>query len=167
MKLSSLALTAALAAVWAALPPAGRADDRDGDREEETIEIHHREGRGDRDGGGERERGPRERRDGPRGMHDPEMKEKFEKVRDLEEKTREISKAVREGSDAEKAAAKAELRKTLGELFDAKLAMEAAMLEKMEKHVAELKAKIAKKKGSREKAIDSRLSRMTGEGDDW
>ena len=41
------------------------------------------------------------------------------------------------------------------------------MLAKMEKHAAELKAKIAKKKTSRDKAIESRLSRMTGDGDDW
>ncbi|MDD5301681.1 MAG: hypothetical protein PHS14_01120 [Elusimicrobia bacterium] len=179
MKLSRLALAAALAAVWAALPLAARAQDGGKDGDEETIEVrkrmHHdggEEARGDRDGG------PRERREGmvgrepgegPRGPRDmdPEMKEKFEKTRELELKTREISKVLRQGSDSEKAAAKADLRKTLGELFDAKLAMETAMLAKMEKHVAELRAKIAKKKSSREKAIESRFVRMSGEGDDW
>ncbi len=111
----------------------------------------------------------REHREGMGRPHegDPEMKEKFEKMRELDKKVREIFKNSRQGSDSEKSAAKNEARKTLGELFDAKLALETAMLEKMEKHVAELKAKIAKKKSSREKAIESRLARMTGEGDDW
>lgn len=95
------------------------------------------------------------------------MKEKFEKLRELEQKVRELAKSLRQGSDSEKAAAKVEARKALGELFDAKLVLETAMLEKMEKHASELKAKIAKKKTSREKAIESRLARMAGEGDDW
>lgn len=180
MKLTPLALAAALTAVWAAFPLAARAQDDDRDGEEETIEVRKRMRRGD--GGGDRERGPRERRDGregprgmgeeregPRGMggRDPEMREKMEKLRELEEKTRDLAKTVRQGADAEKAAAKTELRKVLGELFDAKLAMDEAMLVKLEKHAAEVKARIAKKKSSRDKAIENRLSRMTGEGDDW
>lgn len=175
MKISRLALAAALAAVWAALPPAVRAEDND--REEETIEIRRHERHDDREGGGHeggmRERregmGGREGREGPRGPHggDPEMREKIEKLRDLDHKLREISKNLRQGSEEDKAAAKAEARRVLGELFDAKLALETAMLAKIEKRAAELKAKIAKKKSSREKAIESRLARMTGEGDDW
>lgn len=90
MRLSRLALAAALAAVWAALPLAVRAQDDDGDRDEQTIEIRKRVHRVDRDGGGDRDDGPRGRRDmdgrepgevregreKPRGMreHDPEMR---------------------------------------------------------------------------------------------
>ena len=62
---------------------------------------------------------------------------------------------------------KPEVRKLIGELLDAKLAMETAMLAKMEKRLAEAKEKIAKKKSNREKMIDSKLSRVMGEGDDW
>lgn len=176
MKISSLALAAALAAAWSALPVLARAqEDRD---EEETVEVRKRVHREDKEddgergerGGGRRERmGGREGQGGGRmGMGpDPAMREKLDKVRDLEEKVRGLAKGLTQGSEAEKAAAKTEARKALGELYDAKLALEVAMLEKMEKHAAELKAKIAKKKGGREKAIDSRLSRMTGEGDDW
>jgi hypothetical protein len=179
MKLSRLVLAAAVAAVWAALPLAAWAEDGGRDGDEETIEVHkrvrHDDGEGDR---GEREGGRRERREGmggregqegPRGRHepDPETKEKLEKMRDLENKARELAMALRKGTDPEKAAAKTELRKVIGELFDAKLALETAMLANMEKHVAELKARIAKKKSSREKAIESRFVRMSGEGDEW
>ena len=161
-----------MAAVWAALPLAAWAEDGGRDADEETIEIRKRVHRDDREeGGGEREGGSRERREGMGGRggphDDPAMKEKFEKMRELDKKVRELAKGLRQGSDSDKAAAKAEVRKALGELYDAKLAMETAMLEKMEKHAAELKAKIAKKKGSREKAIDSRLARMSGDGDEW
>ena len=179
MKLSRLVLAAALAAVWAALPLAARAEDDGRDGDEETIEVrkHVRQDDGDRDGGeregGKRERregmGGREGRDGPRGQHgmDPETKEKLEKMRDLEMKARDLAMSLRKGSDAEKAAAKSELRKTIGELFDAKLALETAMLANMERNVAELKAKIAKKKSSREKAVERRFMRMSGDGDEW
>lgn len=180
MRISSLAMAAAFAAATA-LPLVARADHDDGD-DDETVEIRKRVRHDDRDEGGERgERGEwgerggrregmggREGHGGPMGMGgDPEMKEKFVKVRELERKLHGLARGLSQGSDAEKAAAKTEARKALGELFDAKLALESAMLEKMEKHAAELKAKIAKKKSSREKAIESRLSRMTGEGDDW
>lgn len=180
MILPRLALTLALTFVWSALPPLARANEGDGDGEETTVEVRKHVRHADRDGGDERdderEGGRRERPEGmggregrgggPHGM-DPEMKEKFSKMRELERKLHDLAKGLRSGTDAEKAAAKTEARKVLGDLFDAKLALETAMLEKMEKHAAELKAKIAKKKGSREKAIDSRLARMSGEGDDW
>lgn len=175
MKLSRLALAAALAAVWAALPLAAWAEDGGRYGDEETIEVRKRvhrddreEGEGERDGGQYERGGGMKDRGGRGGPHDdPAMKEKFEKMRELDRKVRELSKGLRQGSDSEKAAAKIELRKALGELYDAKLAMETAMLEKLEKHAAELKAKIAKKKSSREKAIDSRLARMSGDGDEW
>jgi hypothetical protein len=178
MKLSRLALAAALAAGWAALPLAARAEDDGRDGDEETIEVRKRVHRddGDREDdreGGRRERregmGGREGRDGPRGPHgmDPETKEKLDKMRDLEMKARDLAMSLRKGTDAEKAAAKSELRKMIGELFDAKLALETAMLANMERNVAELKAKIAKKKSSREKAIERRFMRMSGDGDEW
>lgn len=176
MKLSRLVLAAALAAVWAALPLAARAEDDGRDGDEETVEVHKRVRYNDRDGdrdGGKRERREgmegREGRDGPRGPHgmDPETKEKLDKMRDLEMKARDLAMSLRKGTDAEKAAAKSELRKTIGELFDAKLALETAMLANMERNVAELKAKIAKKKSSREKAIERRFMRMSGDGDEW
>ena len=152
MKISRFVSAAVLTAIWAALPLEVRAnnDERDGD--EESVEIHKSV-----------------RREGPRGQHgaDPAMKEKFEKMRELDQKVRELAKTARQGTDAEKAAAKTEARKALGELFDAKLAMETAMLAKMEKQIVELREKVAKKKTSREKAIESRLSRMTGEDDGW
>jgi hypothetical protein len=156
MKLSQLALAAVLSSAWAVSPLTVRAHEHDEHDKEESDEGGMRMGGREGKGG---------RRD--RGDNSPEMKGKFEKVRALEKKSRDLSRKMRKGSDAEKAAAKNEARKTVGELFDAKLAMETAMLEKLEKHAAELKEKIAKKKSSREKAIEARLDRMSGEDDDF
>lgn len=171
MKLSRLALAAATAAVWALSPLAAWAQDNR-PAEKRTIEIRTRVGQDGGEGEGDREEhrdGPRGgRRDGGRGENqDPEMQEKLEKMRVLEEKAQAEALSLREGTDAEKAAAKAALRKTIGELFDAKLSLETAMLARMEKHVAELKARIGRKKSSREKAIETRFLRMSGEGDEW
>ncbi len=170
MKLTQMALATALAAVWTALPPAVRAyEAKKG--EKENVDVNRRGQHEDRgDEGGEREgMGGRDGRDGPRNQRDddPVMNAKLEKLRGYEQKVREISKHLRDGSDAEKAAAKNEARKALGDLFDAKLAVETAMLERLEKHTAELKAKIARKQSSRDKAIETRLARMSGEGEDW
>lgn len=180
MKISKLALLGFAAAFTAAtaLPPFARADDDDyDDGGRETIEIRKRVHHGDEDGDGERDGGRRERREGMGGREgrggrmgmggDPAMREKLDKVRELERKVHGLAKGLTQGSEAEKAAAKTEARKALGELYDAKLALEVAMLEKMEKHAAELRAKIAKKKSGKEKAVENRLTRMTGEGDDW
>ncbi len=182
MKISRLALAAALAAVWAALPLAVRAHDDDHDGEEETVEIRKRVRRDDGDGsaredgprheeGQRREMGPRrEGREGAREHdrdQDPEVSAKLEKLRELGKQVRELTKTMRQGTDAEKASAKTEARKVLGEMFDTKLALDSAMLQRVEKHAAELKAKIARKKAAREKAIETRLSGLSGESDDW
>jgi len=88
-------------------------------------------------------------------------------MRELETKAHDLAATVRSGTDAEKAAAKPELRKAIGELFDAKLALETTMLARMEKQAAELKTKLAKRKATREKAIETRFLRMSGDGDEW
>lgn len=178
MKMFRLAMAVALAAVWFAVPLAARADDNL--EEEETVELHKRVRRDDRGGrGGDRggdRGGPRDRRgggairesgDGHHDEQDPEMRDKLDKMRELETKCHDLSATVRSGTDAEKAAAKPELRKAIGELFDAKLALETTMLARMEKHAAELKAKLAKRKATREKAIETRFLRMSGDGDEW
>lgn len=160
-KISSIALAGALAFAWTAAPVSIRAhgdeDDESGSRGEGLREGPH-EGHGRRGEAGPTG-GPRE--------HDPAMREKFEKMRGSEHKLRETVRKLREGSDAEKAAAKTEAKRLLGEILDARLAMEEDMLAKMEKRAAELKEKIAKKKTGREKMIESKLSRLSGEGDDW
>lgn len=181
MKPSRLALAAALTAVWIALPLAARAQDDDHD-EEETVEIHKRSRRDDRGGrggdrGGDRgDRGGRHDRrggmiresgDGHHDEQDPELRDKLDKLRELETKSHDLATTVRTGTDAEKAAAKPELRKAIGELFDAKLALETVMLARMEKQAAAMKTKLAKRKAAREKAIETRFLRMSGEGDEW
>jgi len=95
-----------------------------------------------------------------------ESKEKPDRVRAAEEKVRGIAPRLSQGSELEKAAARTEARKALGELFDAKLAIQEEELALHEKKAAELKVKIARKKAGREKAVDERLAKMGGE-DDW
>ena len=177
MKASKLILAALFAAAWAASPLAAQArggddDCEDCDMSEGGGHEHGGRGRGER-GGGDRERGggDRERGGGPGGRmggpgQDPEMREKREKLHGLESKLRELHQKISQSSDSDKAAMKAEARKLLGEMFDAKLAMETAMVAKMEKRTAEMKEKLAKKKSNKEKMIDGRLARMMGESED-
>jgi len=61
---------------------------------------------------------------------------------------------------------KAEAKKAVAELFDAKLALDTAMVSKMEKHLAEAKEKLAKRKAARERLIDEKAARVVGDGDD-
>lgn len=174
MKASKLILATMLAASWAASPLAARANEGDGDCEDCDDRGSHGRGGGHGHGGGDRERGGG-RHEGPGGRMgrdggpgaDPEMREKMEKMRDLEQKLQELHRKISQSKDSDKPALKPEARKLIGELLDAKLAMESAMVAKMEKHLAEKKEKIAKKKSNREKMIDSKLSRIMGEGDDW
>lgn len=162
MSMSRLASAVFLAIYCAAAPSQVRAED-EGDFEEERIEVRKRV-RPDDGGMRDRERG--EKRRGRR-FRNAEMEESFEKISELQDKVNDLARSAREGSDTEKAAAKIELKKALGELYDARLASEVRMLEQMEKNTAELRARVAKKKASRERAIETRLARMTGEGDDW
>lgn len=171
---SKLALTALLAAAWTAAPLAARANDGDDD----CVDCD-KGGDRERGGGGDRERGgggDRERGGGPGGPggrmgggheKDPEMEAKFQKMRDVQRQLMELHRKISQSKESEKAALKPEARKLIGELLDAKLAMETGMLAKMEKHMAEMKEKIAKKKSNRDKLIDSKLSKIMGEGDDW
>lgn len=134
-----------------------------------------REGAG-RDGGGPEGSGPRGRRPGPgggggpgwmRGGPSPELRAQFEKVRSLEEKLRDLGRKLASGTDADKTAGKAEVRKVVGELFDTKMALDASMIDMAEKNLAEMKAKLAKRKANRDRAIESRVARVAGEADDW
>ncbi len=90
---------------------------------------------------------------------DPEMKEKHEAYREAQEKVRELARG---GKSADKAA----VRKAVAELFDAKLAVDSAMLSQMEKRAAQMREKLAKRKASRERLIDEKAARVLGESDD-
>lgn len=131
------------------------------------------------------ERGPMGERGGARGMRrmmmpkehmrgggfgremDPAMKERMEKLRAAEESLREVKIKLRSAKDSEKAALKKEARAALGEVFDAKLAVEQAMVDKMAEHLAEKKAKLAKRKAAREKLIDEKLDQLSGDSPSW
>lgn len=152
MKLK-LALAAVLAAAWTG-PFAARAEDG------------HKHDGGKHAAGKEGPKGEA-RKDGGREGQDPEVAKKLDVLRAIEDRLRGAAIKSRAGTDAEKAAAKTEARKILGELFDAKLDLEATMLAHVEKRASELKERIARKKAAREEMIEARLSRMTGEIDDW
>lgn len=195
MKSSLLVLTALLAAAWASSPAPARADN-DGDKKGKVVEKdvrierggdegdREREGGGDWDRGGGREGGgsefgPRSRPGGPgkpgggtgpgwmRGGPSPELRARFDKIRELEEKLRDLGRKLAVGSDADKTAGKAEVRKVVGELFDTKMALDASMIELAEKNLVDMKAKLAKRKANRDRAIESRVARVAGEADDW
>lgn len=99
---------------------------------------------------------------------DPEIAAKAAVVADLERKAADQGAKLRAAAPAAQAAAKAELRKTLGELFDAKLAAGEALAQSMEKRAAALKARLEKRKAGREALIDKRVEQLAGdEDDDW
>jgi hypothetical protein len=171
-----IALAAALAAAWMARPLTALA--ADGGKEGPKAEARKDgKGGGDKGGGDGNRRGDDSGRDfggrdggmgeGPHGPQDPEIAKRLDKIREIEDRLRAAAMKARTGTDAEKAAAKIEARKVLGELFDSKLELETAILAQMEKRSAELKEKIARKKTSRDEMIDARLTRMTGEIDEW
>ena len=117
--------------------------------------------------GGPREEARREQGPGDeRPPMDPEFKEKLAAIRAAEEKVHAVAQKLRAGSEVERSSARTEARKLLGELFDAKLELQEFELSRLEERAAELKAKIARKKLSREKAVDERLAKMGGD-DDW
>lgn len=110
---------------------------------------------------------PKDRLGHPEREQDQAMKERFLKVREAEEKVREVKRKFVGAKDSEKAGLKAEAKAALGELFDARLAMDQAALERMDKKVAERRAKLAKKKAAREKLIEQRAERLAGDAPDW
>ena len=159
-------------------------DDDDGPGEAREVEVI----RGPRGGGGGDGPGRRMRDDdddGPRGggmggKHgrgghkggfgremDPAMKERMEKMRAAQDKVRELTQKLRKAKDSEKAALKKDARVALGELFDARLAMEQSMVDKMSEHLAEKKEKLAKKKAAKDKLVDEKLDKLTGDAPSW
>jgi hypothetical protein len=172
MNASKLIFAVLFAAAGAAAPLAAGARVNNGHEDSDISEGGGHEygdrGRGENGEGDRKHGGHGGGPGGRKGDHgqDPEMREQKMKLRGLESKLQELHRKIRQSSDSEKAAVKTEARNLIGEIFDAKLAMEMAMLTKMEKHMAELKEKIAKKKSNREKMIDSKLVRMMGEGED-
>lgn len=172
-------------------------DDDDGPGERREVEVIKMKGPGGGPGGGPGRRGRPEMDDeeggddeGGRPMHggmrrmmmmkehhgmggghggkdmDPAMKEKMEKMHAAQEKLREIKGKMRE-KGADKAALKKEAKAAVGELFDAKLAMEQAMVDKMSEHLAEKKAKLAKRKEAREKLVQEKVDQLSGDAPGW
>ncbi len=177
-----------LLCAFAALPV--RADDHeDEDEDEVRVEvIKGRSGGGpgkwvqkdeDDDGEGRGGRGPR---GGPMGGMkrmmitkermsgreiDPAMKERHEKMRAAKIKVHEVAQKLRKAKDAEKPALKKEAKAAVGELFDARQAMEQSMLDKMSEHLAEKKAKLEKRKAAREKLVDEKVEQLSGDAPSW
>lgn len=172
-----------LALLCLALPV--RADHHDGDDdgpEEREVEVRVRKGGG---GGG----GPGMDDDGPMGRHgsgmrrmfmskehhgmggkgepDPAMKARHEKLRGAQEKLRELKRKLHDAKESEKAALKKDVKSAVGELFDAKLAMEEAMVDKMAEHLKQKKDKLAKRKEARDKLVQERADQLTGDAPSW
>ncbi len=138
-------------------------------RRDDDDERGRRGSRGEGGGGRMgREKGGEGRRGGFGGGHiDSAMKEKFEKTRAAHEKVRELTKKLRQAKESEKPALKKEARAALSELFDARLAMEQSMVDKMSEHLAEKKEKLAKKKAAKDKLVDEKLDKLAGDAPSW
>lgn len=178
-----------LALLCLALPV--RADDHDDEDKHVVVEERGDGGHGPRErryrvkgaegGGGDMDDGgPMGRRGGGmRGMFmskehhggkremDPAMKAKREKLQAASEKVRELKRKLRDAKDSEKAALKKDAKAAVGELFDAKLAMEQAMIDKMAENLSEKKAKLAKRKEAREKLVQEKTDQLTGDAPSW
>lgn len=150
-------------------------DEEDGTQAEQEVETIRGGPRGDDDaprgrmGGGMGRMTPRGRM-GKRGGEpepDPAMKEKFEAMQAAQDKVRELTKKLRKAKDSEKAALKKDAKAALERLFDARLAMEQSMVDKMSEHLAEKKEKLAKKKAAKDKLIEERLDKLTGDAPSW
>jgi hypothetical protein len=186
--LLSALLTLGSAAAWAQ----DKDDDGPGEkREVEVIKAGPGHGHAHQDMDDDDEDGPGERGGGPKGgpgggmrrmmimkehmggggvmgfEPDPAMKEKHEKVRAAERKLHELRRKLHDAKGAEKDALKKDAKAAVGELFDAKLAMEQGMLDKMSEHLAEKKAKLAKRKEAREKLVQEKTDQLTGDAAGW
>lgn len=106
-------------------------------------------------------------RHGPGGEPDPALKEHVLKVQAAEDKVRQVKIKLAKAKEAEKPALKAEAKAALGELFDARLALDEAGVARMEKKLAERKAKLERKKAAREKLVEERVERLAGDAPGW
>lgn len=98
---------------------------------------------------------------------DPALKEAREKLRAAQEKLSALRPKIRDAKDADKPALRKDAKAAVGELFDAKLAMESAMLERMGKHLAQKKEKLAKRKEAREKLVQEKTDQILGDAPSW
>jgi len=105
---------------------------------------------------------------GPWGTRGPDAATaaKLKKAEDLQKKSVDQAAKMRDADAAGQAAAKADLRKTLGELFDVKWEIESLGQQALEQRAAKLKARLDKRKASREELIDKRIEELSGDGDD-
>ena len=162
-----------------------RADDHDDDGpEDQEVEVRVKKGGGGPGRGG---RGREKDDDGPMGRRgggmrrifmsnehhaqgvpdDPALKEAREKLKTANEKVRALRPKLRDAKESEKAALRKEAKAAVGELFDAKLAMEQAMLDRMSKHLSQKKDKLAKRKEAREKLVQEKTDQLTGDAPSW
>lgn len=174
-----------LALLCLALPVRADEHDHDDGPEEREVEVRVRKGgpgggpgmdmdddgpMGRRGGGMRRMFMSKEHHGVGRGMKgepDPAMKEKHEKLRAAQEKVRGLKKKLRDAKESEKAALKKDVKAAVGELFDAKLAMEQAMVDKMAEHLKEKKDRLAKRKEAREKLVQEKADELTGDAPSW
>lgn len=98
---------------------------------------------------------------------DPALKEAREKHKAAQEKIHALRPKIRDAKEADKPALRKDAKAAVGELFDAKLAMEGAMLERMSKHLAQKKDKLAKRKEAREKLVQERADQLMGDAPSW
>ena len=80
-----------------------------------------------------------------------------------QEATRKLAAAYKSAATPEeKEKARVELKTGLGKLFDMREQQRAKDIEKFDKHLTELKEKLAKRQANRDQIIEKRLQEITG-----
>ncbi|MBI5245236.1 MAG: hypothetical protein HY922_16360 [Elusimicrobia bacterium] len=100
-------------------------------------------------------------------LRDPEAREMMKRNMKAEFAVRRLAQGIKKAQGAEKDALKKDLEKALAEEFDAKLAGHELKLKKMQEEISNLKARIEKRKGLKDKIVQKRLGEMTGEVETW
>jgi hypothetical protein len=137
--------------------------------------------RGDEEGGGGGEGGPFGGGRG-RGMkhiffsnehhaggipEDPTVKDAYAKLKAAQEKVEKLKPRIRDAKEADKPALRKDVKAAVGEVFDAKLGVELAMWERMNKHLSQKKAKLDKRKEAREKLVQEKADQLMGDTPSW
>jgi hypothetical protein len=173
-----------------------RAQEDDDGPEEREVEVRVKKGapgggpgrgpgrdgprRGDEEGGGDQD-GPFGRGRG-RGMkriffsnehhtqgipEDPTVKDAYAKLKAAQEKLNGLRPKIRDAKEADKPALRKDVKAAVGEVFDAKMGVELAMWERMNKHLTQKKAKLDKRKEAREKLVQEKADQLMGDTPSW
>lgn len=100
-------------------------------------------------------------------LHDPEARDSFIRGIKAENQMRKVMQQVKKAKGAEKEALRKDLEKALGEQFDARLAQQELKLKRMQEEIADLKSRIDKRRGLKDKIVQKKASELLGDIESW